>query len=259
MRKAVAIIQARWGSSRLPGKILKQLGETTVLNHVLTRCLAIEGIDEVCCAVPRSIDSDPVAEEARRCGVTVVRGSEADVLARYYQAATQTGADIVMRITSDCPLIDPAICAELLTQFESNNVDYASNNTPPTWPVGLDCEVMSFKWLKKAAVEASRPSEREHVTPYIRNHEQVRQCNLASPNSEIALHRWTLDTPDDYRFMTEIFSRLSSYSDPFSWNSTLDIVTQEPALVSINAGMDRRAGYKQSLVEDAAAGFDIIN
>ena len=257
VKKVVAIIQARWGSTRLPGKVLKLLNGRSVLDHVVSRCLHITGIDEVCCAIPSSSDSDGVAAEASRIGATVVRGSENDVLDRYYKAATKTKADIIMRITSDCPLIDPHLCHQVLHRFRIDDADYAANNSPPTWPIGLDCEVISFEWLQKAAQEATRPSEREHVTPYIRNNPNTKQTNLSCSNRSISHHRWTLDTPTDFQFMTEIFERLGTSLNSYSWLRTLEIVEKEPQLAAINAGIDRLSGYKKSLIEDLAAGFEL--
>ncbi len=204
-QKVVAIIQARMTSTRLPGKVLLPLGDKTVLGQVLTRCHQIEGVDEVCCAVPIGEMHDCVAAEALKYQATIFRGSEHDVLERYYQAAQYTHADIIMRMTSDCPLIDPKVSAKVLQLFKDSNVEYACNNMPVSWPHGLDCEVFSFEALKTCYQQATAPEEREHVTKWIRNH--YRCVNLENPMGNQYSLRITLDTPEDYEVIKSIFEK----------------------------------------------------
>lgn len=251
---AAVIVQARQGSSRLPGKVLMPLGGQTVLAHVLQRCAAIPGADVVCCAVPEGPADDAVAAEAGRAGAKVFRGSETDVLDRYARAAAWLGADVVMRVTSDCPMIDPQLCGAVLELVMLDGADYASNNQPPTWPHGLDCEAMTGAWLARAAREAKRPSEREHVTPYVRNHPDCRRLNIGAPG-DLTAYRWTLDTPDDLAFMQAVFPRLPVGPDGWRWRAALAVVNRDPSLGKLNAGHDRLAGLKKSLAEDAAHGF----
>lgn len=250
MGVCAVIIQARMGSRRLPGKVLKPLAGRTVLAHVLERAQAIPGVDAVCCAVPEGGGDDPVADEARRLGVHVFRGSETDVLDRYVGAARALNADVVMRVTSDCPLIDPAVCAGVLAALRDQNADYASNNTPPSWPHGLDCEVVRAAWLERSAREAMLPSQREHVTPYVRGHPEVRQAHYPCPAKGLADHRWTLDTPPDYDFLCALFDKLPPGPEGWDYRAVLAIVEADPTLRSINAGQDRYAGLKKSLAED---------
>ena len=207
-KRVVIIVQARMASTRLPGKVLERLAGETVLAQVLRRCSAIEGADELCCAVPQGADCDAVAEEAERCGATVFRGSESDVLERYHQAAVACRADVVMRITSDCPLIDPDICGRLLRLFKGQGLDYACNNAPRGWPLGLDCEVFTAGALARAAAEATSPAEREHVTPWLRRHPGIRRASLDGPGGDLAALRWTLDTADDLAFLRAFFALL---------------------------------------------------
>ncbi|GGF56318.1 spore coat protein [Terasakiella brassicae] len=231
----VAIIQARMNSTRLHGKILKKLSGQTVLKHVLERCKAIENVNTVCCAIPKSADSDPVAEEALQCDVEVFRGSETDVLARYYQAAQKLKADYILRVTSDCPLIDPQVCAAVIDHGLKENADYCANNIPPTWPHGLDCEFFKLEWLQKAFRQAKSPHEREHVTPFIRTNPHAKISNLAHPNDNLAHLRWTLDTPQDFELINEIFNRLPAPSkEQYSYLQILKILEQEPDLKKIN-------------------------
>lgn len=241
------IIQARLGSSRLPGKVLKRLCGRTVLAWVVERCLAIDGVDDVCCAVPEGTTDDPVAEEAERVGARVFRGNETDVLDRYHQAARTFGYDVVLRVTSDCPLIDPVVCAEVLALRHSAGADYACNNLPPSWPHGLDCEAVTFDWLARAVAEAERPFEREHVTPYIRTHPHAIVVNLPMPGTGAPEQRWTLDTAADFSFLSQLASRIPTGPAGWGYRVVLALVRKDPGLFAINAGQDRYEGIKRSM------------
>ena len=253
--RVATIIQARYGSTRLPGKVLMDLGGRTVLAHVIERALAIPGSDVVGVAVPTGAQDDPVAAEARRCGAVVTRGSQADVLDRYWRAARTLKADAVMRITSDCPLIDPEVCGELISLFKDSGADYGSINMPPAWPHGLECEIFSYEWLDKAAREAIKPSEREHVSTFIRDSRAARKVNLAGPGAETVRHRWTLDHPDDLSFLRALWTRLPEGRAAWPWRVPFAIVEADPALAAINAGHDRLEGLNRSLAADANAGL----
>ncbi len=169
MSLTAVIVQARMGSSRLPGKVLLPLAGQTVLWHVLTRCQAIPGIDLVACATTQAAADIAIVREAERAGARVYRGSQADVLGRYQQAARSLGADVIMRVTGDCPLIDPDVCGKVLALRAETGADYACNNMPRSWPYGLDCEAFTANALFQAANTAKTSNEREHVTPWIRN------------------------------------------------------------------------------------------
>lgn len=236
MTKTAVIVQARFGSTRLPGKVLMMLDGRSVLSHVLERCKAIPGADVVCCAVSETLDSAPVAAEAQTAGVSVFRGSETDVLGRYLGAAEQVKADVVLRITSDCPLIDPVICGEVLALRAREKADYACNVMPRTWPQGLDCEAFTFEWLARAAREATNPYDHEHVTPFIREHAEARTANLPSPDPALAQHRWTLDTPADLTFFEALWPHLSEGPESWSYSHALAIVQEHPEIASINTG-----------------------
>ena len=254
MRVAM-IIQARMGSTRLPGKVLLDLGGMSVLARVIERAKAVPGVDVVVCAVPDDAADGPVAQEAERCGAVVTRGSQSDVLDRYYQAATQVSAEAVMRITSDCPLIDPAVCGDLISLWQASGADYGCINDPATWPHGLECEIFSFAWLERAAREAQRPSEREHVSPFIRTHPQARKINMPGPGPQTVRHRWTLDHADDLAFLRAMVARLPPGPEGWSWRVPFAIAEADPALAAINAGHERLEGLNKSLAEDARAGF----
>ncbi|MCF8475406.1 MAG: glycosyltransferase family protein [Pseudolabrys sp.] len=249
MPRTAIIVQARFASTRLPGKVLLDLAGETVLSHVLKRCRAAHEAALVCCATGAKADCDPIAAEAERCGVAVYRGAEHDVLDRYYQAARDIGADEIMRVTSDCPIIDPAICDDVIRLRRAKNVAYASNEIPPSWPHGLDCEVFTFDWLEKAAREAKKPWEREHVTLFIREHADVTTANLDGPGGAVVDHRWTLDNEADLRFFRALFAHMPQGIGSYSWKVPLAIVEAHPEIAAINAGQDRYAGLKKSMAE----------
>jgi len=223
------------GSSRLPGKVMMPLAGHSVLAHVLGRCGAIAGIDVVCCATTDTAGDDIVATEAARRGAVVFRGSETDVLERYAGAAEALDADIVMRVTSDCPLIDPEICARVLALRREENADYASNVMPRGWPHGLDCEVFTAASLGRAMREAVDSYDREHVTPWIRDHPEVRCANLAGPDGDLTAHRWTLDYPEDMRFFEALFAHLPPRPAIAGMAQVLAILDEHPAIAAINA------------------------
>lgn len=170
--KTAAIIQARMGSTRLPGKILKDLMGKTVLQHVIERVQQAKNIDEIIIATTTLAQDDVVADEALKCGANYFRGSENDVLARYYGAAKENNVDIVVRITSDCPLIDPFVTDEIIRYFKQDNMydivtNAGSDLSKRTFPRGLDTEVFSFQSLERAYQQADKDYQHEHVTPYI--------------------------------------------------------------------------------------------
>jgi len=253
---AVAVVQARFGSSRLPGKVLLDLAGRTVLSRVLERVSSVPGIDRVVCAVPDTADSDPVAGAAAACGVDVFRGSEKDVLDRTYGAAKRHGPQFVMRVTSDCPLIDPAVCGDVLRIIANGDADYANNVTPPSFPHGLDCEAFTFDWLARAAREARKPSEREHVTLYIRDHEACRCRFFVGPGGDAPNYRWTLDTPADFEFLRALYRHLPDERRSWNYQVPLAIVRAHPDLAQINAGYGRDVGLLKSLAEDIEQGYE---
>jgi spore coat polysaccharide biosynthesis protein SpsF len=194
--KTVCIVQARMGSTRLPGKVLLPLNGHTVIGEVLTRCKKIAGVDEVVCAIPA--DAALLAEAARYCAVIV--GPEHDVLARYMRAAEKHGAGIVMRVTGDCPLISSELCSEVLAKLKKHRADYASNIEPRTFPQGMDCEVFTWDQLNLAH---HLSKEREHVTTWMRDNPCTKRVNVESPWKLDG--RLTLDTEDDYKVICAAF------------------------------------------------------
>lgn len=206
MRK-VAIIQARVSSVRLPCKVLLNLNGKSVLHNVVSRVQKISGLDEIVVATSDRIDDDIIEMETKRIGIPLYRGSLEDVLSRYYNAARQFKADIIMRITSDCPLIAPEVSSEILQEFvNSSNYDYVSNTLKRTYPRGLDTEVFHFQALEKAYIESKLSSEREHVTPYLyNNRKDFTIFDFVDNKNNYSQFRWTLDTLEDYHLIKTIY------------------------------------------------------
>lgn len=198
------IVQARLGSTRLPAKVLLPLPNgRKVLEEVLHRCWCIPGVDVVVAALPDTPEND-ILLSCISGDTVVVRGPEHDVLARYAKAAEAVKANVVMRVTSDCPLIDPVVCGQVLTLWAVDNGQrsFGTNNTPRTWPHGFDCEVFDANALKVADRKATSKEDREHVTPYLRRNLPIE--NLPSPEDRSHL-RWTLDTLEDYKTIWNVF------------------------------------------------------
>lgn len=217
MRTAV-IVQARMTSSRLPGKMMMELGGKPVLKHVLERVKGIPGVDAIVLAVPDAAPSDPMIKLAGAMGVTVHTGSELDVLERFYYAAMHCHADIVVRVTGDCPMLDREVCGRVIQLRKFKSATYASNVHPRSFPQGLDCECFTFEALADAHKKAQDAYDREHVTPYIiRNSQRV---NLASGRFDLARNRWTLDTMNDLEFMREVFA----HTEPRNMEHALQII-----------------------------------
>ncbi|MFM8453393.1 MAG: aminotransferase class III-fold pyridoxal phosphate-dependent enzyme, partial [Gammaproteobacteria bacterium] len=244
--KKIVLIQARMGSKRFPGKVLALLSEKPVLQWVVKAASRISTIDKVVVVTSIESSDQPIVDWCEKHQVNVFRGSEEDVLDRFYQAALLNKADIVMRITADCPLLDPYIASEVLTLVSSNQSDYASNVFPATWPDGLDCEAFTFNCLKDAHQNAKRSSDREHVTPYIRNNQsRYRLANVSSPIKDLHKHRWTIDTPDDLAFIEKIVSLAPLNPTTFDY---LDVLQNNHSLAQPT--IKRNEGFEKSLKEE---------
>lgn len=249
----LALIQARMGSSRLPGKVLKDLAGHPMLWHVVNRVRKARSVDRVVVATTdRSVD-DPIARFCEKEGIGCFRGSEQDVLDRFYQAAKANDADVVVRITADCPLIDPAVIDKVLARFSRGDCDYACNVIRCTYPDGLDTEVFSFPALERAWREAAKPSEREHVTPYLRTAKfRIANVENETPVSPVQ-YRWTVDHPADLEFVRKVYAAFSSNGD-FGFREIFDLLKERPDLATIQAETITNEGYYKSLYEQATAG-----
>ena len=233
--KTAVVVQARVGSGRLPGKVLKPLGPRTVLEQVLRRCAAVAGADIVVCAVPDGAADEPVAHLAQSAGVVVVRGPEADVRARYLLAADAVGADVILRVTSDCPLIDPALCAAVLTARAAAGADYCANNIPPSFPHGLDCEAFTASALRRATVSDGPDGDREHVTPWLRRSDGVARAAVVGPGGAFAGQRWTLDWPEDLDFLRAAVELAGEREWTVPWFDLAARLAARPDLLAINS------------------------
>ncbi|WP_251128071.1 glycosyltransferase family protein [Exiguobacterium sp. s48] len=241
--KTVAIIQARMGSTRLPGKVLMKLQNRTVLDHVITRVKQAKLIDEIIVATTTLSEDDALSEEAKRYGVRVYRGSSANVLSRYYEAAREAKADVVIRITSDCPLIDPFIIDHVIQQYHDTTNHLVTNvGTKPserTFPRGLDVEVFSFESLFAAYHHATKDYEQEHVTPLIYEQHQ-HKVSCYDNETNYSQHRWTLDTPEDLKLISEIYSRLYKGQHDFYLEDIIQLFENEPQLIEINKHVEQK-------------------
>jgi len=253
-----AIIQGRMSSSRLPGKILADIAGQPMLQRVFARTSRSATVTETIFATTTDPNDDPVAEYCDFSGIPFTRGSQFDVLDRYYQTAKQMKADVVVRITGDCPLIDPSLIDDVVNTLLEDEYDFVCNRLPPPWhrtyPIGLDVEACTFKVLEKAWREAKEPHHREHAMPYF--YEGVELSVVSRQRSEgvsargfrIALlnhttdfgdYRWTVDTPEDLEFLREVYARFNGRDD-FTWKEVLDLVHDEPKLMGINAGVQHK-------------------
>ncbi len=243
----VAIIQARMGSTRLPGKVLADLAGRPLLERVVERARAIPGVARVVVATTVEEPDQAVMRLARALDVDAFAGSSEDVLDRYYGAACKVGASTIVRITADCPLLDPQVSGQVLARFRRGDVDYVSNTQPPTYPDGLDTEVLSFAALEQAWRQAELPSEREHVTPYIWKHpDRFRVANVAS-NEELSALRWTVDEPQDLEFTRAVYRYLHHDGRLFGMQEVLELLSRHPEQWAINQGIGRNEGYLKSL------------
>ena len=236
--RTVAIIQARMGSSRLPGKVLLEVAGQPMLAHVVRRTRQAATLDAVVVATTTEPGDDPLEAYCRSQEILFYRGHPHDVLDRYYQAARKFEADTIVRLTADCPLIDPAVVDHTVEQFRANRVDFAANRLPPPWhrtyPIGLDTEVCSFVSLAQAWREAKKPYQREHVMPYLYEKPGRFEVLLVDHEPDHGHYRWTVDTAQDLALVREIFARFAPDVD-FSWHDVLALFDREPALAEINA------------------------
>jgi len=229
----VAVVQARTGSTRLPGKVLADVAGRSMLARVCERLGRAGTVDGVIVATTTEPADRAVAAECARLGVPCFRGSEWDVLGRYHDAAAAWGAEVVVRVTADCPLIDPEVVDRVVLAFLDARPDYASNTLERTWPRGLDIEVFTAAALARAHREARLPHEREHVTPYLYGHPQQFRLLAVTGPDRLGHLRWTVDTPDDLRLVREIYARLGS-EGVFSWRDAARLCKREPALAELN-------------------------
>jgi spore coat polysaccharide biosynthesis protein SpsF (cytidylyltransferase family) len=243
-----AIIQARMGSSRLAGKVLMDIAGKPLLWHVINRIKHCTTIHQIVVATSTGEDDRAIITLAQRSGVKSFAGSEDDVLDRFYQAATKVNADPIVRITADCPVIDPQVVDEVVQGYFSGRYDVYGLSGE--FPDGLDVTVFSYAALKDAWNNARLPSEREHVGPYILNHPEKFRQGTFLKFSNLGHMRWTVDEPQDLQFIREIYNRLYKENEVFLTEDILNLLEREPGLTHINSGIIRNEGYLKSLQKD---------
>lgn len=240
--KVVAIIQARTGSTRLPGKIMKKLNEKTVLAHDIERIKQSKLIDDIVVATTTNPNDDIIEVEAKLIGVKVFRGSELDVLSRYYHAAKEDNTDVIIRITSDCPLFDPNLLDEMLYFYLKNQYDIVSNAgndlATRTYPRGLDTEIFSFAYLEQAYYNANKNYQREHVTPYI--YENAKKIYYYKNTVDYSKYRWTLDTEEDWILISKIYNYLYHGAHDFYLEDIIKLLNEHPLLNDINKHIEQK-------------------
>lgn len=238
--KIIAIVQARMGSTRLPNKVMKPIGGVPMIELLLSRLSNSQELDEIVVATSKDERNHPLAEHVQRLGHACERGSENDVLDRFVQTAQKHQADVVVRITGDCPLVDPALVDEAIRRYKAENVDYFSNVSPPSYPDGLDIEVFSFKALEQANRETCIPFDHEHVTPYLRESNKFKTASMQHATDLSAL-RWTVDEPSDFAVIERVFEYFRPRTD-FTWLEVLDLQSRQPETFSINQHLNRNEG-----------------
>lgn len=242
--KKTAIIQARMGSTRLPGKVMKTLIDKPVIEHVVNRVKNAKQVDEIVLATTNEKKDDILVEEAKKLDIQYFRGSENDVLSRYYYAAKENNADIIIRITSDCPVIDPKIIDNMIKTFieisKTGKIDYISNTIERTYPRGLDTEVFTFEALERAFIEADKSYQREHVTPYIYENPEIFKIEGFKNNIDYSSYRWTLDTIEDFKVIESIYQALYDKDRLFYFTDIISFIKEHPEISEINKNIEQK-------------------
>jgi glutamate-1-semialdehyde 2,1-aminomutase len=238
--KTICIIQARMGSTRFPNKVMREITGVPMIGLLLERVNEAKLVDQIVVATSNSPENKSLVKYVNELGYSIYEGSEQDVLDRYYQAALLNGADNVVRITGDCPLIDSALIDEVIGRLKQAQVEYASNISPPTYPDGLDTEVFTFKALEQAWKEAKEPQQREHVTPFIRESGLFSQINIAGV-ADLSRNRWTVDEPEDFEVIQKVYEKF--YPDHlFGWRNILNLSNDDPDVFKPNQHLIRNEG-----------------
>lgn len=242
--KVVCLVQARVGSTRLPGKILKEICGKTILHHEIDRLKKCKEIDEIVIATTDKEDDDKIVNEAKKLSVKYFRGSENDVLSRFYYSAKENNADIIVRVTSDCPCIDFEILDKMLIYFKDKykekQIDYLSNTINRTYPRGYDIEIFTFSALEKSYINAEKEYEREHVTPYIYD-KTNNFLKLSFENTEdYSKYRVTLDTIEDFIVIKNIFENLYYKNPYFKLNDVVQYLNNNLHIVDINKHIEQK-------------------
>ncbi|MEF9951697.1 MAG: glycosyltransferase family protein [Clostridium sp.] len=236
------IIQARMGSTRLPGKVMKKIEGHSILAHDIMRIKQANEIKDIIIATTIKEEDNLIVNEATIYGAKVYRGSEDNVLERYYYAAKENNVDTVIRITSDCPLIDPRILDKMIKEYDNNDYEYMSNQSAKleerTFPRGLDIEIFSFKLLEDAYFNAKHDYQKEHVTPYI--YENCTNKYHFKNGANYSKYRWTLDTQEDLEAIRYIYSYLYKGKHDFYMDEVISLMIEHPEIVEINSEIKQK-------------------
>lgn len=243
------IIQARMGSSRLPGKVMMKVDENdTLLTFLVKQLSHSQYAENIVIATSELEEDNAISSAAKEIGIECFRGNSLDVLDRYYQCAKKFNFSTIVRITADCPLIDPQIVDLVITKFEEGRFDYATNSLVRTYPYGTEVEIFSFNTLETTWQNAKKPSEREHVTPYIYNNKDNFVIFNIGYSSNISHLSWTVDRLNDLRLVQEIITKIEKR--PILLDDILELIEREPDLTDINRDRTPNEGYLKSLAED---------
>ncbi|HIB54796.1 MAG TPA: hypothetical protein EYO39_08330 [Nitrospirales bacterium] len=248
----VAIIQARLGSSRLPGKVLKEVQGRPLLSYMLERVAQSAYIGQIVVAITNRSQDDPIVDCCHKEGIAVFRGDEDDALDRYYQCASSFHADTIVRLTADCPLMDPKVIDAVVAEYISGNYDYVANTIPPnaTFPDGMDVEVFSFAALERAWREARKPSEREHVTFYFWKNTDCFKTHRYDLEESLSHYRLTVDYPEDFEVVSKILSELYPRNANFTMQDIISFLMRHPEIQKNNASIASNQGWEVSLEKD---------
>lgn len=238
--KIVIIVQARMTSTRLPGKVLKPVLGKPLLEYQIERLQRVKLANEIVIATTKNATDDSIVKCCDRLLIPYFRGSEEDVLARYHGAATAHQADVIVRITSDCPLIDPQVIDRVIQYYIDHQYDYVSNCLERTYPRGMDTEVFSFKALNEAFLEATAKNDREHVTPFINRQSERYRLGSVLYTDDRSQHRWTVDTPEDFDLIQKILEAIYPQNPEFSLEDCLHLSDRYPEWSNINAHIEQK-------------------
>lgn len=234
------IVQARTGSTRLPGKVLKELCGKPVLWHLWNRLCRAKKVDDIIIATTTLPEDDSIQTFCEEYDIPSYRGSSDDVLSRYYEAAKKHNAGTIIRVTADCPVIDPTVIDHLIYFYLAEKADYMSNGMVRTFPRGLDAEIFSFQILERTFNEAKLEYEREHVTPYIYNHPEMFSLKSFLNTEDLSFHRWTVDTEEDFTLIKFIYDSLYHKKEIFLLEDILNLFAENPELIKTNQHIEQK-------------------
>ena len=246
--KPVVIIQVRMGSTRLPGKVLKKLNGITVLESLLNQLNYSKLLNDKIIATTSNLEDDVIVNFCKSKEIKCFRGSQDDVLDRYYNCAKKFSINTILRITSDCPLMDPQVVDNVIDFYLKNSYDYVNNFHKRTYPYGNDVEIFSLKVLEKVWEKATKPSEREHVTPYIYNNPDEFSLGWIENKENLSEFHWTVDRKEDLIFVQKIFKKISKR--PILMKDIIDVIKDDPSLLEINKNTNPNEGYLKSIKEE---------